>query len=286
MAFLSYKNHAAEPEPRLQQALMAIQNGLHDRIFIRRNGLLFIQTAALLLPSIGALLFGLYQVNWRQTGSILLVYIVAQAALLASNWVQGATYYGTNPYFDLVSLTWPPRFVLVYTFSVTYCVLVWVLFGAGKSLVTWKPILVGSLLLVSQLPIVQFGRPDYQWITLLRNMVKHRYDPIKEPMLPESDVAIISNLAHTIPAHSNVFIFDFLIPFFYQHYNIWPTEKQWEDADVAIIPKKDFQNLSQYLPRVMKHPYRAIPLKDYTIYVTPAYEPYVKTSLLQKIALK
>ena len=286
MAFLSYKNHAAEPEPRLQQALTAIQNGLHDRIFIRKNGLLLLQTIALLLPSIGVLLFGLYQVNWRQTGSVLLVYVVAQAALLASNWVQGATYYGTNPYFDLVSLTWPPRFVLVYAFSVTYCLLVWVLFGAGKSVVSWKPVLVGLLLLVSQLPIVQFGRPDYQWVALLRNMIRHQYDPIKEPMLPASDVAIIQNLGRTIPAHSNVFIFDFLIPFFYQHYNIWPTKNQWEDADLAIIPQNDFQNLGKHLPEVMKHPYRAIPLKDYTIYVTPAYEPYVKTSLSQKIALK
>ncbi|GAB3726764.1 hypothetical protein GCM10028816_19910 [Spirosoma lituiforme] len=286
MAFLSYKNHAAEPEPRLQQALTAIQNGLHDRVFIRRNGLLLLQTIVLLLPSVGALLYGLYQVNWRQTGSILLVYVVAQAALLLSNWVQGATYYGTNPYFDLVSLTWPPRFVLVYAFSVTYCLLVWVLFGAGKSVVSWKPILVGLLLLISQLPIVQVGRPDYQWRALVRNLVKHRYDPIKEPMLPASDVAIIQNLGQAIPAHSNVFIFDFLIPFFYQHYNIWPTEKHWEDADLAIIPKNDFQNLGEHLPRVMKHPYRAIQLKDYTIYVTPAYEPYVKTSLSQKIVLK
>ncbi|GAB3769629.1 hypothetical protein GCM10028818_05970 [Spirosoma horti] len=286
MAFLSYKNHAAEPEPRLQQALTAIQNGLHESVFLRRNGLLFMQTVALLLPSIGALLFGLYQVNWRQSGSILLVYAVAQSALLASNWVQGATYYGTNPYFDLVSLTWPPRFVLVYTFSVTYGLLVWVLFGAGKIVFTWKPLLVGSLLFVSQFPIVQYGRPDYQWGTLLRNMVKHRYDPIKEPMLPESDVAIVRDLGHAIPAHSNVFIFDFLIPFFYQHYNIWPTQNQWENADLAIIPKKDFQNLGQYLPRVMKHPYRAVSLNEYTIYVTPTYEPYVRDLLSQKNAPK
>ncbi len=95
-------------------------------------------------------------------------------------------------------------------------------------------------------------------------------------MLPASDVAVIRKLAHTIPARSNVFVFDFLIPFFHKHYNIWPTENQWENADLAIIPKNDFQKLGDHLPRVMKHPYRTVPLTDYTIFVTPAYEPYVK----------
>ena len=283
MAFLSYKNHAVEPEPRLQQALTAIRNGLHEPVFIRKNSKLFIQTFLLLLPSIGVLLYGLQRLNWRQTGSVVLVYSVAQLALLLSNWVQGATYYGTNALFDLVSLTWPPRFVLVYAFSVTYVLLVWLLFGAGeRATAIWKPALIGFLLLVVQLPIVQYARPDVRWVSMLRDVVRHRFDPFKEPMLPASDVAVVEHLAKTIPAHSNVFVFDYLIPFFHKHYNIWPTDKQWENADLAILPKRDFQKLGERLPRVMKQPYRSIPLDDYTIFVTPAYEPYVKASLANK----
>lgn len=283
MAFLSYKNHAVEPEPRLQQALSAIQAGLHDSQFIRKHLKLLFQTFLLLLPSVGVLLYGVYRVGWRQAGSILVVYTMAQLALLLSNLVQGATYYGTNALFDLVSLTWPPRFVLVYAFSVTYCVLVWSLFDAGDQPATRrKPVLIGLSLLAVQLPIVQYARPDFQLVPIVQNLVGHRYDPFKEPMLPVSDVAVVKQLAHTIPAHSNVFIFDFFIPFFHKHYNIWPTEKQWKNADLAIIPNNDFQKLGEHLPRVMKHPYRAVRLSTYTIFVTPAYEPYVKTALLTK----
>lgn len=287
MAFLSYKNHTAEPEPRLQQALTAIRTGFLSPDFVYKNAMLLWQTILLLLPSIGALLYGLYRVGWRQLGSVMLIYSVAQAALLLSNWVQGATYYGTNPYFDLVSLTWPPRFVLVYTFSVTYCLLVWYLFRVGeKPALDWKPAMIGVLLFVIQPPIVQYARSDYRWVSVFHNIWRYRYDPIKEPMLPASDVAVIEKLANTIPRHSNVFVFDFLIPFFYKHYNIWPTEKQWEDADLAIVPKRDFQNLGEHLPRVMKHPYRSVELNEYTIFVTPAYEPYVNASLTHKFALQ
>ena len=283
MAFLSYKNHAAEPEPRLQQALNAITTGLRDPVFIRKNLALLFQTLLLLLPSVGVMLYGVYRVSWRQVGSVVIVYSVAQLALLLSNWVQGATYYGTNPLFDLISLTWPPRFVLVYAFSVTYTLVVWSVFAAGDQTVrAWQPALIGLLLLAIQLPIVQYSRPDFQLVPIVRDLVNHRYDPFKESMLPVSDVAVVERLAQHIPPHSNVFVFDFLIPFFHKHYNIWPTGKQWENADLAIIPNNDFQKLGEHLPRVMKHPYRAIRLHTYTLFVTPAYEPYVKRALSTK----
>lgn len=287
MAFLSYKNHSAEPEPRLQQALNAIATGLHDRAFIRTNLTLFLQTGLLLLPSVGLLLYGLYRVKWRQAGSVLLVYGVAQLALLLSNWVQGATYYGSNALFDLVSLTWPPRFVLVYAFSVTYVLTVWLLLEVDKQPVpVLKPVLIGLALLAIQPPIVQYTRPDVRFVAIFRNLLTHRFDPFKEPLLPASDVVVIEKLAHQLPAHSNVFVFDFLIPFFHKHYNIWPTEKQWENADLAIIPNNDFQQLGKRLPRVMKKPYQSVRLNTYTIYVTPAYEPYVRAALTDKSNVK
>lgn len=287
MAFLSYKNHAAEPEPRLQQALNTIQTGLHDQVFLRKNAKLLFQTGLLLLPSVGVLLYGLARAGWRQAGSVFLIYGIAQLALLLSNWVQGATYYGTNALFDMVSLTWPPRFILMYAFSVTYSLMVWTLFGASdKPTVVGKPILIGLFLLVVQMPIVQYARPGVQPVTMVRNLIGHRFDPFKESMLPASDVAVIEHLAREIPGHSNVFIFDFLIPFFHKHYNIWPTGNQWERADLAILPNNDFQKLGGHLPRIMKHPYRAIRMSTYTIYVTPSYEPYVKTALSTKLQAK
>lgn len=283
MAFLSYKNHSVEPEPRLQQALNAVATGMRESSFIRINLKLLIQTGFLLLPSVGVLLYGLYQVKWRQSGSVLLVYVVAQLALLLSNWVQGATYFGTNALFDLVSLTWPPRFVLVYAFSLTYSLTVWTLFRAGeKATPVWKPLLIGFGLLVIQLPIVQYARPDFQLVSMARALLRHRFDPLKEPLLPASDVAVIEKLAQCIPAHSNVFVFDFLIPFFHKHYNIWPTDNQWENADLAIIPNNDFQKLGERLPRVMKRPYQSVRLYTYTVFFTPSYAPYVKEALGSK----
>lgn len=281
MLFLAYKNNAAEPEPRLQQALAVMSAGLRDSAFIKKHLILLGQTALLLLPSTGLLLYGLYRTGWRQAGSVLLVYGVAQAALLFSNWVQGATYYGTNVLFDLVSLTWPPRFVLVYAFSVVYGLSVWFGFGLGPERLTprWQPVLLGALLFLIQLPIVHYARSDFRLLTILRNTATHRFDPQKEALLPASDVAVIGRLAQTIPARSNVFVFDYLIPIFHKHYNIWPTEKQWEDADLAIIPNRDFQRLGERLPRVMKQPYRAVRLDMYTVYITPAYEPYLRASM-------
>ncbi|WP_080057603.1 glycosyltransferase family protein [Spirosoma aerolatum] len=280
MAFLSFKNHAAEPEPRLQQALNAIHTGLTSREFIRTNLLLFAQTLLLLAPPIGVLNYGLYRLDWRQAGSILLVYGVGLLPILLSNWVQGATYYGTNALFDLVSLTWPPRFVLVYAFSTVYTIAFWLLYKADRvSIQRWQSVRIGLLLFIIQLPIVQYARPDFRLFTILRDSFTHRFDPQKEPLLPDDDVTVVKKLAQAIPPHSNVFVFDYLIPLFHKHYNIWPTEKQWENADLAIIPSNDFQKLGDRLPRVMKHPYKPVRLSTYTLYVTPAYEPYINAVL-------
>lgn len=283
MAFLSYKNHAVEPEPRLQQALSVIGEGLHDPVFIHKHLLLLGQTGLLLLPSFALLLYGLYRAGWQQPGSLVLVYCVAQLALLFSNWVQGATYYGTNAMFDLVSLTWPPRFVLMYSFSVVYVLLVWFLFEPVKRPHPgWLLFLFSVTLVAIQLPIVQYARPDFRLLASLHDVSTYRFDPQKAPLLPPSDVAIVEKLTRAIPPRSNVFVFDYLIPFFHKHYNIWPTEKQWEDADLAIIPNNDFQQLGKRLPRVMKQPYRAMRLRTYTVFFTPAYEPYLKASLPSK----
>lgn len=278
--FLSFKNRAAEPEPRLQQALMAIRTGITDPTFIQINLTLLGQTLLLLLPSMGMLVLVLNRTGNRQSGSIWLVYAVAQTALLLSNWVQGSTYYGTNPLFYLVSLTWPPRFVLVYAFSVAYVVAVWLLYGAdARPLPRLWVIGLGVVLFLIQLPIVSLARPDVDYQSTFVSTFTHRFDPVKEPLLPARDVAIVTQLAQTIPPRSSVFMFDYLIPFFHRHYNIWPTGKQWQNADLAIVPRTGFEPLRAYVPKAMKQPYRRIALSTYEVYVTPAFEPYLTKAL-------
>lgn len=283
MAFLSYKNHAAQPEPRLQQALHAIANGLHNRTFLRDNFLLLIQTCLLLAPSFGLLLYAFYRMKGQQMGSLLGIYGLAQAALLVSNWVQGSTYYGENPFFMLVSLTWPPRFVLVYAFAVCYVLTVWIEYRvAVVEIPRWKAIGLGTFLTVSQLPIAEQVRPDFRMARSIYTVIQYRYDPQKQPLLPALDMDVIYRLEQAIPAHSNVFVFDYLIPVFHKHYNIWPTEKEWVKADVAILPNDDFQGLGEHLPRIMKTKYRSFKLNRYTIFVTPAYAHYIEAILASK----
>lgn len=277
MLFLSWKNHAAEPEPRLQQALTAFRSGIHDATFIKIHLLLLFKTVLLLLPTGWMLLYSLRRTGWKQAGTIALIYGVALLPLLVSNTVQSATYYGNNPYYDSVSLTWPPRFVLMYAFSVVYVLAIWFGFGLGKAQPSprWQVAMLGVLLVGIQLPIVAYARPDSLQLSGLKKRLTHRYDPEKEPLLPRADLAVIQQLAKTMPPRSSVFVFDYLIPIFHKHYNIWPTEKQWENADVAIIPNNDFQHLTERLPRIMKPGYKAVRLGTYTIYCTPNYQPYL-----------
>ncbi|MBO0933616.1 hypothetical protein [Fibrella aquatilis] len=285
MLFLSWKNHAAEPEPRLQQALTALSMSLHEAAFIKTHLLLLVKTVLLLLPSVCLLLYGLGRVAWQQTGSVMLIYCLAQLPLLVSNTVQSATYWGTNPYYDSVSLTWPPRFVLLYAFSVVYVLAVWFAFKQTETqpVPRWQPLVVGLLLVLLQLPIVAYARPDSLQLSGLRKRLTNRFDPEKASLLPRPELAVIQQLANQIPGRSSVFVFDFLIPIFHKHYNIWPTEKQWENADLAIIPNNDFQHLSERLPRIMKPHYKAVRLGTYTIYVTPAYQPYLTAILGNKL---
>lgn len=285
MAFLAYKNHAAQPEPRLQQALAVVQNGLRDPTFIRVHGRLLFHTLLLLLPTLGLLGYGLARNGWRQVGSVLLGYGGALAVLTVSNGVQGATYYGTNPLFDLVSLTWPPRFVLVWAFSAAYVLFYWRLFRPdARPVLSWQPALLGALLWVVQGPVVQAARPDERFSPLFRNLRTYRYDPQKLPLLPAADVAVVGEVARTIPPRSSVYVFDYLIPLFHRHYNIWPTGKHWARADVAVIPNNDFQKLGDRLPRVMNAPYRAFRLGTYTIYATPKAEPAVRQAIARSFS--
>ncbi|GAB3507005.1 hypothetical protein GCM10027341_40970 [Spirosoma knui] len=276
MAFLAYKNHSTAPEPRLQQALNAIRQGIHQKAFIQIHLRFLGHTLLLLLPSFVLAIYFAWRFKVKQLGSITLVYAVAQLVLLLSNLVQGATYYGTNPLFYLVSVTWPPRFVLAYAFSTCYVVaIILIAYQQMRPVAGWQPIALALGLFLIQIPIVPYARPDFTWSAVLWETFQHRFDPYKEPMLPKADVAVVAQLAKVIPPRSNVFVFDYLTPFFHTHYNIWPTEKHWEKADLAIIPNNDFQNLGSRFPRVMKQPLHMHRLKAYTVYVTPAYRPYL-----------
>ncbi|RIV26747.1 hypothetical protein DYU11_00015 [Fibrisoma montanum] len=273
MVWLGFKNNFAEP--RLQQALNLIGSGSGELAFWRQMLILVGQSVLLLLPVLGLLLwFG--KALGRGIGSKALVMWLAGVAVLTGlNFVQSSLYYG-QPLFSMVSLTWPPRFVLLWAFSAAFLTtLLYELGGGFQSVVKWPVGLVGGGLFVLQLPLLYLARPDFPTPREWAATVRGRYYAEKNPAyLQPGDLAIIRCLADQLPPRSNVFAFDFLVPFFHRHYGIWPTGNQYCPADVALLPIDDPQGLRKVLP--MREPYEVIRLKAYNLYVSAPYKRAVK----------
>ena len=278
MVFMSFKNRSAEPEPRLRKALEMVINGLQQGDFISQNLKLWGNLALLMLPAWLVLGWLLFKNQFRQSGKILAIYAIGLLPILISNWVQGSLYFGT-PYFERVSITWPPRFVLVYSYTVVFLIVYWVTFLRNTPLFApkWPQMALIAGLWLVQIPIVYVARPDFPMFQILKNTLKGRYDYADSPLLKPNDVAFAKRLAQAIPPRSDVYIFDFLIPVFHKHYNIWPTGNHYKPAQIAIIPTNDFQGLLAKMP--MNKPYKMYQIEGYTVYVTPDYERYVKDCL-------
>lgn len=278
MIWLSVKNNAAKPEPRLQKALETILMPGSD--FWARMAVLLAYMLLLLSPIVLLWAYVVYRLNIRQWGRLVLAYSAGLLALTLSNAVQGATYFTDNPYFDYVSITWPPRFVVVFAYSACFLILT-VLRWSGRPY-ELRPtefiqsILVIGLLVYIQVPIIEKARPDFRFEQVLKGTFASPFDPQKQRLLPPDDVAVLQRLAQQIPPRSDVFAFDYVIPFFHKHYLIWPTDKQWRNADLAIIPIDDFQKLSNRLPKTMNGPYQSVNLRAYRIYYTSRFAPYVQ----------
>lgn len=278
MVWLSLKNNAAEPEPRLQKALETI--GATDSDFWPRMAGLLVNMGLLLLPVVLLWAYITYRFQIRRWVSLLLIYGAGLLALTVSNAVQGATYFVDNPYFEQVSITWPPRFVVVFAYTACFLVMTLLRWSGTphklRSTDYWQSALLMGILIYIQIPIIEKTRPDFNFDQVVNRTFQYPYDPQKQRLLPPADVAMIKRLAQTIPPRSNVFVFDFLIPFYHKHYLIWPTDKQWKNADLAIIPINDFQKLGQRLPKTMNGPYRSATLKAYKVYYTAGYEQFVR----------
>ena len=272
MAWIGYKNGFAEP--RLQMALTLLNDNVGKVAFWRQMLGQTGRSMVLLLPVLGVLALFMRQLRSRSIGGVLLLWGAGVLTLTLLNVVQSVHYYGQKLFY-LVALTWPPRFILPWAFSAALLTLL-----AGLSTDKFRPLpsarvwLIGVGLFMIQIPIIYIARPEipslHDWADTLRG----RYARDREVIyLQSDDLAVARCVADQLPADANVFIFDYLVPFFHRQYGIWPTGKQYQPADIALIPLVDKQGLRQALP--MRKPYRVIRLNAYDLYVSAAYEQRV-----------
>ena len=272
MGWLGYKNDFAEP--RLQMALTLLKNNVGETTFWRQMLRLTGQSVLLLLPVAGVLALFLGRLPKPLASRILPLWGAGVITLTLLNVVQSVHYY-EQPLFRLVSLTWPPRFVLLWAFSAAFLTLLAGMFATGFRPV---PVVRGWLITVGlfavQLPIIYLARPDFPSLRDWADTFRGRYARDKDPFFLQSDdLTVVRCIADQLPHDANVFAFDYLVPFFHRQYGIWPTGKQYRPADVALIPIDDKQGLRKVLP--MRRPYRVIRLKAYNLYVSATYEQTV-----------
>ena len=277
MAWLSIKNEAGEPRLANTLAILSQSGGsaAFGRAMLRLTG-----QSLLLLAGVMVFLFLLLRpLPGRQGRVIWLVFGGGVAVLTALNVVQSAFYFG-QPAFPMVALTWPPRFVLVWSFAVAFCLL-YLLSGVGRLAPEWRTATTLSVifaLIISQLVVCYQVRSDLPTRADLKNLLRLRPAADKqEALLQPTDLATLRRLARLLPPHSSVFAFDYAMPIFHAHYGIWPTGNQYRPADVAVVPVNDFQGLTKTAG--MPPTYQAFPAGAYTLYAAPGFEGYARAAM-------
>ncbi len=277
MGWLAVKNEAGEP--RLKNTLAILSQSGASTTFAWAMARLVGQSLLLLagvITYLGVLTRPL-AASSRQT--VWIIFGVGVGVITVLNVVQSSFYYG-QPAFALVALTWPPRFVLVWAFALAFCVL-YLLSDVYRVPQPWNltPVVLFIItLVVGQLVLCYQVRPDLPTGADLKNLLRLRPAADKQiALLQPADLAMLRRLARLLPPHSSVFAFDYAVPVFHKHYEIWPTGKQFKPADVAIIPANDFQGLTR--TSGMPPTYRAFPAGAYVLYAAPEFEPYIRAAL-------
>lgn len=275
MAWIAAKNNFAEP--RLRNALQLMGTHASEWLFWRQMVSLLAKSLLLLAPIAGLLALLTRPLSRRLRLVVWVCWLTGVLALTVLNIVQSAHYIDQHLFY-LVSLTWPPRFVLLWGFSAAFLVLLVPAVGVGLR-PDLQPItrkLIGFLWLV-QIPILMLARPDLpgwaEWKAAFWGPPGANMDA---RFMQKKERAAMQRLAADLPHHSNVFAFDYVVPYFHKHYGIWPTGNQWQPADVAILSRPDFQHLRDQLDTLLPGPIDSVQLPNYTIYYRPSFAPFVK----------
>lgn len=278
MVWLAAKNNFAEP--RLRNALALMASHAHERAFWKQNLTLLAQSLLLLIPMAG--LIALLTASVRTTQKIVIwgLWLVGVGTLTVLNFVQSA-HYIDQFLFYLVSFTWPPRFVLLWGFSMGYVVLlVAILAPAMRPVPSRLAWYAGAFLWLIQLPLLSLARPDLpgldEWKAAFvgppgANMNRQFLDP--------DDLKRVQSVAANLPPRSNVFAFDYVVPYFHRHYGIWPTGNEWQKADIAIMARPDIQRIGHWRKVLLPAPVDSVQLNHYTIYFRPPFANTIRQSV-------
>lgn len=274
MVWIAAKNNFAEP--RLRNALQLMASYADEWAFWRQMVVLLGQSLLLLVPVAG-LIFGLTRLLRPRTKiAVWVSWLAGILVLTVLNVVQSA-HYIDQPLFYLVSLTWPPRFVLLWGFSAAFLVLVITTFshrsGPVNARIAWRSV---AFLWLIQLPILSLARPDLpgwaEWKAAFWGPPGAGMNP---QFLDPGDLRDLRAIARQLPPRSNVFAFDQVVPYFHKHYGIWPTGNQWQPADIAVLSRPDFQHLRPRLNTLLPGPIDSLQLKNYTVYFRPDFSRFV-----------
>ena len=276
MTWLAYLNHFAEP--RLRGALLLIAKNIDTITFWRQTGKEIGTTLLLLLPAGGFIYLLSTQLTHIIRGKLFIIYGLGILVLSALNFVQSSLYYGDPSVYHSVGWTWPPRFVLPWTFTATFLIIMLVLFPPVQPAPVRSVWLVIGGLVFMQLPILAVARPDLPHLAEWKALVRGRVSPYKERRyLDPTDLVVVRCLADQLPARSTVLAFEYLLPYFHKHDIVWPTGKQYQLADLALLSIDDKQNVRADL--LMRRPYQIRRLKGYFLYVAADYQPVIQSCI-------
>ncbi len=275
MVWIAAKNNFAEP--RLRNALQLMATHTSEWAFWRQMLLLLGQSLLLLVPVAGLLWVVTRSLPPRPKMVVWGCWLLGVLLLTVLNVVQSA-HYIDQILFYLVSLTWPPRFVLLWGFSAAFLVLVVTTFktnsGDVPARTAWRSI---AFLWLLQLPILSLARPDLpgwaEWKAAFWGPPGAGMNP---QFLDPDDLKNLRAIANRLPPRSNVFAFDQVVPYFHKHYGIWPTGNQWQSADIAVLSRPDFQHLRPRLNTLLPGSIDSLELKNYTVYFRPDFGRFVR----------
>jgi hypothetical protein len=265
-----------EGKGTMGNSLSTVGSSVLQAAFYERIGPLFLKALALILPTwLISLLIS------PAKGASRWVFLLYSFSFLVLTTIQNTRYFGyNNPLlFEVVGMTWAPRVFYGYSFVTAYTLLVLLMRRLELPRLrtnSWWAVLM--LLILVEFPITQYCRSvDVDFIKMFQTVIKRRPVDKPEALVDANDLAKIRKIAKDIPDKSDVFVFDYLTTIFHKHHLIWLTGKEFEKADIAILPKTGFEHLkNNYLDKQIKHPYQKIEigLKGYDVYVTPSYLLY------------
>lgn len=205
--------------------------------------------------------------------------ILLLSLLILITAIQGATYFQNEYIREGVGLTWAPRFILPFSFAFSLVLLI--LSDHKEKLVLNKNRTITlAILFLIQFPVLGMVREDVKYKEFVKSLITQAPQTQYKELVKKKDLAALKNLESLLPQRSSVYAFDYIIPVFINHFIVWPFGKEYEKADIAVLPSTKFLQLKDRLKIVMKPTYKKVmTIGSYDIYATDEYAEFLKQKI-------